>query len=40
MIAAHPDNELWTMVRQTGSYECNLFFGINPLASTMCEAPL
>mmetsp|Transcript_43844 Transcript_43844/g.104205 ORF Transcript_43844/g.104205 Transcript_43844/m.104205 type:complete len:341 (+) Transcript_43844:73-1095(+) len=37
MIAAHPDNELWTMVRQTGSYESNLFFGINQMGCSMCE---
>jgi hypothetical protein len=37
MIAAHPDNEVWTLMRQTGSYECNLFFGMNQLASSMCE---
>ncbi len=37
IFTVHPENELWTLMKQTGHYEVDLIFGVQQLGASACE---
>lgn len=37
LFTVHPENELWTLMKQTGYYEVDVMFGMHHLGSSACE---
>lgn len=36
-FTAHPENEMWTQVRQTGFYEVDLMFGVSQMGESLVQ---